>query len=123
MKVFECCCFSCIIEIVVQFTDRFDTSYVSIAKRLTSYVLTQSTLKSVTMDHGSEVDDVSFRESQSETEFEIELIVTQLLSFTSESAFGNHNDNNNIMTEPLRPVNFGKVVKSGRHNSETTNTI
>ena len=75
------------------------------------------------MDHDSEVDDVSFRESPSETEFEIELIVTQLLSFTSESAFGNHNDNNNIMTEPLRPVNLGKVVESGRHNSETTNTI
>ena len=75
------------------------------------------------MDHGSEVEDESFRESQGETQFEIELRVTPLLSFTSGSAFGNHSDNNNILTEPLRPVNFGKVAESGRHNSKKANTL
>lgn len=71
------------------------------------------------MDHGSEVEDESYRESQSETQFEIELRVTPLLSFTSGSAFGNHRDNNNI----LRPVNLGKIAESGRHNRKKANTL
>ena len=75
------------------------------------------------MDHGSEVEDESFRESQSETQFEIELRVTPLLSFTSGSAFGNQSDNNNILTEPLRPVNLGKVAENGRHNSKKASTL
>ena len=101
---------------VVQFTDCFDTTYNGLK-------ITQSTLKLVMMDHGSEVEDESFRESQSETQFEIELRVTPLLSFTSGSAFGNHSDNNNILTEPLRPVNLGKIAESGRHNSKKANTL
>lgn len=116
IKVNECYCFSCIIVFVVQFTDCFDATYNGLK-------ITQSTLKLVMMDHGSEVEDESFRESQSETQFEIELRVTPLLSFTSGSAFGNHSDNNNILTEPLRPVNLGKVAESGRHNSKKANTL
>ena len=101
---------------VVQFTDCFDTTYNGLK-------ITQSTLKLAMMDHGSEVEDESFREIQSQTQFEIELRVTPLLSFTSGSAFGNHSDNNNILTEPLRPVNLGKVAESGRHNSKKANTL
>ena len=101
---------------VVQFTDCFDTTYNGLK-------ITQSTLKLVMMDHGSEVEDESFRESQSETQFEIELRVTPLLSFTSGSAFGNHSNNNNILKEPLRPVNLGKIAESGRHNRKKANTL
>ena len=46
IKVFECCCFSCIIEFVVRFVDCVATTY-------NTSNITQSAVKSVMMDHDS----------------------------------------------------------------------